>query len=73
MGAFVFGYIATVFYVYGIDTIPESRRYAIEFEFFVALALVEALRLALRSTNSTMRLCAMGAAGVMLLVGAPQL
>ncbi len=73
MGAFVFGYIATVFYVYGLDTIPESRRYAIEFEFFVALALVEALRLALRSTNSTTRLCAMGAAGVMLLVGAPQL
>ncbi len=73
MGAFVFGWIATVFYVYGLDTIPESRRYAIEFEFFVALALVEALRLALRSTNSTIRLCAMGAAGVMLLVGAPQL
>lgn len=73
MGAFVFGYIATAFYVYGLDTIPESRRYAIEFELFLALALVEALRLALRSTNSTTRLCAMGAAGVMLLVGAPQL
>ena len=71
MGAFVFGWIATAFYVYGIDTIPESRRYAIEFELFVALALVEALRLAMRSTNSTVRLCAMGAAGVMLLVGAP--
>src|SRR5262249_30857832 len=30
--AFVFGYIATVFYLYGVDIIPESRRYALEFE-----------------------------------------
>jgi hypothetical protein len=73
MGAFVFGFVATAFYVYGLDTIPESRRYAIEFELFLALALVEALRLAMRSANSTTRLCAIGAAGVMLLVGAPQL
>ncbi len=36
------------FYVYGVDTIPESRRYAIEFELFLALALVEALRLAMQ-------------------------
>jgi len=73
LGAFAFGFIATAFYVYGADTIPESRRYAIEFELFVAMALVEGLRLALRSANSTIRLCAMGTGGVMLLVGAPQL
>jgi hypothetical protein len=73
MGAFVFGWVATAFYVYGLDTIPESRRYAIEFELFAALAIVEALRLALRSANSTIRMCAWGAAGVMLLVGSPQL
>ena len=73
MGAFVFGWIATAFYVYGMDTIPESRRYAVEFELFAALAIVEALRLAMRSTNSTVRLCAMGTGGVILLVGAPQL
>ena len=46
LGAFVFGWIATAFYVYGVDTIPESHRYAIEFELFLALALVEAFRLA---------------------------
>ncbi len=73
MGAFVFGWISTAWYVYGVDTLPESRRYAIEFEFFLALALAEAARLALRSKNGTVRLCVYGTGAVMLLVGAPQL
>ena len=73
LGTFAFGWIATAFYVYGLDTIPESRRYAIEFELFAALAIVEAVRLAMQSANSTVRLCAIGSAGVVLLVGAPQL
>jgi hypothetical protein len=73
LGAFVFGWIATAYYVYGVDTIPESRRYAIEFELFLALALIEGFRLAAGSSNSTARLCAFGTAGVMLLVGMPQL
>jgi len=73
MGAFTFGWIASAFYLYGLDTIPESRRYAIEFELFLALTLMEAGRLAMRSTNSTVRLCAMGAGGMLLLAGAPQL
>jgi len=73
MGTVAFGWIATAYYVFGLDTVPESHRYAIEFELFLALALVEAFRLTLRSTNSTIRICAMGTAGVMLLVGAPQL
>jgi hypothetical protein len=72
MGAFVFGLVSTAYYVYGIDTLPESRRYAIEFEFFLALALAEALRLAMRSANSTVRLCAIGTGGMLLLAGAPQ-
>jgi hypothetical protein len=73
LGAFVFGWIATAYYVYGLDTVPESHRYAIEFELFTALALVEALRLTLKSPHSTIRLCAMCTAGVMFLVGSPQL
>jgi hypothetical protein len=73
LGAFVFGWIATAFYLYGVDTIPESRRYAIEFEFFLALALVEALRLTLQSPNQTVRLCAWGSGGLLLLAGVPQL
>lgn len=73
LGAFVFGWIATAHYLYGVDTIPESRRYAIECELFLALALGEGARLALRSPNGTVRLCAIGTGGVLLLVGAPQL
>jgi hypothetical protein len=73
MAAFTFGWIASVFYLYGLDTIPESRRYAIEFELFLTLALVEAARLAMRSANSTVRLCAMGTGGMLLLAGTPQL
>lgn len=73
LGAFVFGWISTVYYVYGIDTIPESRRYAIEFEFFLALALAEAIRLAVNHTNQTVRLCAYFSGGLLLLAGLPQL
>jgi hypothetical protein len=73
MGAFVFGWIATAWYVFGVDTIPESRRYAIEFELFLALALAETARMALRSKNDTVRLCVYGTGAVILLVGAPQL
>jgi hypothetical protein len=73
LAAFTFGFISTVFYVYGLDTIPESRRYAIEFELFLALAVVEAIRLAARHPNQTVRLCAIGTAAAMLLAGTPQL
>lgn len=73
LGAFVFGWIATMFYMYGLDTIPESRRYAIEFELFLALALAEGFRLAMRHRNDTVRLSAMGTGAVMLLAGVPQL
>lgn len=73
LGAFTFGWIATAFYLYDLDTIPESHRYAIEFELFLALALLEALRRILRSSNQTVRLCAKGSAGVILLVGTPQI
>ncbi len=74
LGAFAFGWVATVYYLGHLDTIPESHRYAIEFELFFALAIFEALRLAMRSSNSTLRMCAMGSAGVMFVViGVPQL
>ena len=73
LGAFTFGWIATAYYVWDVDTLPESRRYALEFELFVILALVEATRLAMKNPNQTMRMCAIGTAGVMLLAGIPQL
>ena len=70
--AVAFGWVATVYYLYGVDTIPESRRYALEFELFLILALAEGARLTLLSKNQTMRTCAIGAAGLTLLVGLPQ-
>jgi len=73
MAAFTFGFISTAYYVYGIDTVPESRRYALEFELFLILALGEGLRLALASKDQTVRMCAVGSAAVMLIVGLPQL
>jgi hypothetical protein len=73
LAAFTFGFISTVFYIYGLDTIPESRRYAIEFELFVALGVVEAIRLAARHPNQTVRLCAIGTAAAGLLAGTPQI
>jgi len=73
LAAFTFGFIATVFYIYGLDTIPESRRYAIEFELFLALGVVETIRLAARHPNHTVRLCAIGTAAAGLLAGTPQI
>ena len=72
MSAFVFGWIAVIFSLYGFDTIPESRRYAPEFEMFLILALAEWFRQALRSPNSTVRFCAILPGAIMLLMGAGQ-
>lgn len=73
LAAFTFGWIATAYYLGGQDTIPESRRYAIEFELFLTLALVELIRLGVRHANQTVRMCAAGTALVLLLAGSPQL
>jgi hypothetical protein len=73
LAAFTFGWIVTFFYLGGQDTIPESRRYAIEFELFLALALAEGIRLGARHKNQTVRLCAIGTAIMLLLAGTPQL
>ncbi len=73
IAAFAFCWIATSWYVFGVDTIPESRRYAIEFELFLALAVAEALRLTWGHRNDTVRLCVRCCAGLLLLAGAPQL
>ena len=73
LGAFTFGWIATAFYVYHADTIPESHRYSLEFELFFALAGMEVLRRTLRSANQTVRMCALGSACVYVLVGLPQI
>jgi hypothetical protein len=73
IAAFAFCWITTSWYIFGVDTIPESRRYAIEFELFLALAVAEALRLTWKHPNDTVRLCARCCAGLLLLAGTPQL
>lgn len=42
---FGFGYLVALFYRYGVNPIPEARRYALEYEMFLVLLVVEALRL----------------------------
>ena len=73
LACLAFGWITTSWYVGGVDTIPESRRYAIEFELFLALTLAEALRLGWNSANDTFRFCAKCCAAVLLIAGAPQI
>ena len=53
-----FGYIVLVYYAFGVDTIPESRRYAIEFSFFLFLFLFEFFRWGLTSPNRVRQVCA---------------
>ena len=72
LAAFTFGWVATAFYVGGLDTIPESRRYAIEFELFLVMAVVEAVRLARAHANQTVRLCATLTGAALALAAIPQ-
>jgi hypothetical protein len=44
MAVFAFGWIALGFYWFRLDTIPESRRYALEFSLFLFVAGFELLR-----------------------------
>jgi hypothetical protein len=72
LAAFAFGWIVVIYYSHGLSTIPESRRYAVEFELFLLLALVEWLRWALQHPYPMLRRCAIGCAAIMLLAGAGQ-
>ncbi len=47
--------IALGFYWYNVSLLPESRRYALEFEFFLVLAGMEALRLAVANRRPWFR------------------
>lgn len=52
---FVFAALAEGHYAHGVDAIPESRRYAIEMELFLALALAEWMRLGWSSASGVNR------------------
>ncbi len=52
---FAFGLMVASFYAYNINTIPESRRYALEYELFMILAFVETGRVAVHSNSRWLR------------------
>jgi len=68
-----FGWIAGSFYLYGLDTIPESRRYILEFEMFLFFAIFTWIWAAIRSREGIDRVCVAIAALALLFYGAPQL
>ncbi len=68
-----FLWIAGGFYLYNFDTIPESRRYVLEFEFFLFLALFAWLKFALDSREGVDRFAASLALFLLLLQSSTQL
>jgi hypothetical protein len=69
--AFGFGWVTLRYYAGGVDTVPESHRYAIEFELFLFLALVEWFRVAMLSGDRVKQFCAVASAAIMLMMGFP--
>ncbi len=45
LATYCFGFLVSCFYAYGLNALPESRRYALEYELFLLLLAVESLRL----------------------------
>ena len=73
LAAATFLWIAGGFYLYGMDTIPESRRYVLEFELFLFLAAFSWIWLALRSKEAIDKVCAALVIVVLLYSGAGQI
>ena len=69
---FGFAWCVVWFYSYGLNVIPESRRYALEFEIFLIAALFEFFRLMWSSRNPSNRVAAIFPACFLLAVGLPQ-
>lgn len=72
LALFGFAWCVLWFYWFGRDVAPESRRYAIEFEFFLILLLFELLRLAVRYRSTTVNLAAISAALILVSTGTGQ-
>lgn len=72
MAFFVFAALPESHYDFGIDPIPESRRYAVEMELFLVLAAAEWFRVAWQSRNAVNRFWVVIFAIVFLAKGVPQ-
>lgn len=70
---FVFAALAESHYEFGLDPIPESRRYTLEMEFFLALAVTEWMRVAWESRNAVNRFWVVVGVVMVLAAGLPQL
>jgi hypothetical protein len=70
---FGFGYVVLFFYSYGVAMVPESRRYALEFEAFVVLAVFAFLRFCVTGRNEVRWLCGTGVLAALLIAGIPQM
>lgn len=57
LNTFGFGWVVLWFYDGGANTLPESRRYALEFELFLIIAVFEYFRLLLRRPRSVAIFC----------------
>jgi len=73
MSAWAFGYLTVAYYSWSEDVLPESRRYALEFELFLFLGLGAWLWHGLRSRNRVEQFCAALPLAVMLLQGRTQM
>ena len=71
LGLYGFGYPVLIYYSWNIDTIPESRRYALEFSVFLLLTLVEFIRWGVTSSNRVRQVCAASVTLILLFAGAP--
>lgn len=68
----VFAAFAEGHYAHGIDTIPESRRYTLEMELFLALAITEWMRVGWQAGGGVNRFCVLLVASLLALQGTPQ-
>ena len=73
VSAAAFSYIVGGFYWFGIDTIPESRRYALELELFLTMAIFSWCWVGSRSRHGVDRLCVAIAVVALLVASAPQI
>jgi hypothetical protein len=72
LAAVAFGWIALGHYWLGLDIIPESRRYAVEFELFLLLSVVDWLRQAWEQKDVRIRRAALVAGVALVALGFPQ-
>jgi hypothetical protein len=71
--AFGFGYVVLFYYSYAVDMVPESRRYALEFELFVVTAVFAFLRFCWNQRNDIRLICGAGVLAALFVAGLPQL